>query len=150
MPLTVLPMPPSQGIPCEAEQLPRGPAPLPPLPCHFPGWWKVPPLPFLVPPPVSVIPHLAGQLHRVPINSTDARHHALIHRGQHVLQRVAKLMEERLHLAERHQAGLAADGGALVAHHVRDRQAHGGAVWCHQLGASHNLVAAAVGRGWGA
>lgn len=37
------------------------------------------------------------------------------------LQRMPKLMEERLHLPESHQAGLVADGWRLVANHVRNR-----------------------------
>ena len=40
----------------------------------------------------------------------------MAHLCEHVLQRVAALVEQRLHLAEGHQAGLAADGRGLVAH----------------------------------
>ena len=71
-----------------------------------------------------VLHELRRQLDRVPLHATDARHQALLHRRQHVLQRVAELVEERLHLAEGHQRGLVTDGRRLIADHVRARQAH--------------------------
>ena len=55
------------------------------------------------------------------------------------LQCVAELVEQRLHLAEGHEAGLPSDGRRLVAHHVCHRQAHAGAGGGQQLGAADHL-----------
>ena len=70
-----------------------------------------------------VLHELGGQLHRVPLNAADAGDQALALLGEHVLRGVAKLVEERLDLAEGHERGRAADGRRLVADHVRDREA---------------------------
>jgi hypothetical protein len=45
----------------------------------------------------------------------------VVDRGQHVLEAVAELVEERLDLVERHERRLPVDGGRLVAHQVRHR-----------------------------
>mmetsp|Transcript_32916 Transcript_32916/g.72706 ORF Transcript_32916/g.72706 Transcript_32916/m.72706 type:complete len:347 (-) Transcript_32916:991-2031(-) len=86
-----------------------------------------------------VLHELGGQLHGVPLNAPDTGHHALLHLSQHVLQGVAKLVEQRLDLAEGHETGLVADGGDLVAHHVRHWQTHIAALGGKQAALSHHL-----------
>ena len=46
-----------------------------------------------------VLHELAGQLDRVPLHAADAGHQALALLGQHVLQRVPRLVEQRLNLS---------------------------------------------------
>lgn len=48
-------------------------------------------------------------------------------------------MEEGLHLPERHQAGLVADGRDLVADHVSDWETDAAALWGEKAGLAHNL-----------
>ena len=49
-----------------------------------------------------VFHELAGDLHRVPFHVGYARRHAVIYGGQHVLEGMAELVEQGLHLPERH------------------------------------------------
>mmetsp|Transcript_13824 Transcript_13824/g.44458 ORF Transcript_13824/g.44458 Transcript_13824/m.44458 type:complete len:835 (-) Transcript_13824:40-2544(-) len=76
-----------------------------------------------------ILHELRRLLDRVPLDAADAADVPLVHLGEHVLQRVPALVEERLHLAESHQARRDAavrlgDGRRLVADHVRDGQPH--------------------------
>mmetsp|Transcript_882 Transcript_882/g.1752 ORF Transcript_882/g.1752 Transcript_882/m.1752 type:complete len:673 (-) Transcript_882:326-2344(-) len=74
-----------------------------------------------------VLHELARLLDGVPLDAADARDVALVHAREHVLQRVAALVEERLHLTEGHQRRRERPVGVghrrrLVAHHVRHGQ----------------------------
>mmetsp|Transcript_24700 Transcript_24700/g.82847 ORF Transcript_24700/g.82847 Transcript_24700/m.82847 type:complete len:438 (+) Transcript_24700:767-2080(+) len=76
-----------------------------------------------------VLHPLRGLLHRIPLHAADARHMALVHASEHVLQRVAALVEEGANLADGHQARRdravrVAHGRALVAHNLRRWEAH--------------------------
>ena len=53
-------------------------------------------------------PHLAGQLDGVPLHAPNARHQALLLLRQHVLRRVAKLVEQGLDLHAHRQDGATA------------------------------------------
>mmetsp|Transcript_2868 Transcript_2868/g.9887 ORF Transcript_2868/g.9887 Transcript_2868/m.9887 type:complete len:279 (-) Transcript_2868:980-1816(-) len=57
-----------------------------------------------------------------------------------MLQGVAELVEEGLHLPEGHQRGSIPDGRALVAHHVGHREADLRALWGQDLAPAHDLV----------
>eukprot|EP00968_Pinguiococcus_pyrenoidosus_P000259 scaffold13_cov241-Pinguiococcus_pyrenoidosus.AAC.32 len=70
-----------------------------------------------------VLHKLRRQLDRVPLDVVDSRGASVVHLGQHVLQPVAELVEERLHLPEGHEAGLVADRRRAVAREVRNRLA---------------------------
>ncbi len=83
---------------------------------------------------------LSWRIHTAPIyhSAVPAGPHLLLR--QHVLRGVAKLVEQRLHLAEGHEGGLAAHGWRLVAHHVRHGQPHRLARPRKQLGLAAHLV----------
>ena len=51
-----------------------------------------------VPLPAEVLHELAGQLDRVPLHAVDARHAELVDLGEQLVQAVAELVEERVHL----------------------------------------------------
>ena len=72
--------------------------------------------------PAEVLHELAGQLHRIAFDARDAGHRAFVHLGQHVVQAVAELVEERDHVVVRQQAGPPTDRQREVAHQVRHRQ----------------------------
>src|SRR4029453_19636742 len=57
---------------------------------------------------------------RVPLDVADAGGQRMLHGGQHVLEAVAELMEQRVHLVEGHARRVIADGRDLVAHEVGD------------------------------
>jgi hypothetical protein len=71
----------------------------------------------------EVLHHLRRDLDGVPFDAVDARHVAVLHLREHVLQAVAELVEDRLHLAERHEAWRLAHGRRLVADDVGHRNA---------------------------
>ena len=87
-----------------------------------------------------VLHELAGQLDRVPLDVADARGQPVVDPGQHVLQAVAELVEERLDLVERHQRRLVADRRRLVADQVRDRQARAAARVGEEAAPAETLV----------
>ena len=77
-----------------------------------------------------VLHELAGQLHRIPLHVVDAGSLGALHRGEHVLQAMAELVEQGFHLAEGHQAGGLTHRRTLVADqigHGQDRRAIGSA-----------------------
>ena len=93
------------------------------------------------PPVVTPVFHeLAGDLHRVPFHVGYAGRHAVVDGGQHVLKRVAELVEQRFHFAERHERGLAADGFALVADHVGHGQPGGLSRRSHDRASAHERI----------
>ena len=69
-----------------------------------------------------VLHELAGQLHRIPLHVVDAGGLGALHGGEHVLQAVAELVEQGLHLVEGHQARRLPHRRALVADQVGHRQ----------------------------
>lgn len=46
-----------------------------------------------------MVPRLGGQLHSIPLHAADASAQPLLLLCEHVLRSVAKLVEQRLHLA---------------------------------------------------
>mmetsp|Transcript_68763 Transcript_68763/g.182918 ORF Transcript_68763/g.182918 Transcript_68763/m.182918 type:complete len:447 (-) Transcript_68763:398-1738(-) len=68
-----------------------------------------------------ILHELRRQLDCVPLNTRDARRRRVRHAREHVLQAVARLVEESRHLVESHQARLAVSGRRAVAREVRDR-----------------------------
>mmetsp|Transcript_6694 Transcript_6694/g.16117 ORF Transcript_6694/g.16117 Transcript_6694/m.16117 type:complete len:507 (+) Transcript_6694:437-1957(+) len=87
-----------------------------------------------------VLHELRGELDRVPLHAPDAAHQALLDVGEHVLERMAALVEERLDLAEGHEGGLPADRGRLVADHVGGREADSGPGPGEALGLADYLI----------
>mmetsp|Transcript_77135 Transcript_77135/g.165290 ORF Transcript_77135/g.165290 Transcript_77135/m.165290 type:complete len:210 (+) Transcript_77135:556-1185(+) len=71
-----------------------------------------------------VFHELRGLLNCVPINVVDARGQAFRFLREHMLQRVAKLVEQSLDVAEVHETGLVPDGRRSVAYYVGHRHAH--------------------------
>mmetsp|Transcript_63646 Transcript_63646/g.146406 ORF Transcript_63646/g.146406 Transcript_63646/m.146406 type:complete len:501 (+) Transcript_63646:250-1752(+) len=69
-----------------------------------------------------VLHELRGQLDGVPLHVIDAGRVRVGDAREHVLQAVAELVEQRLHLAEGHEGGLVAHGRGAVAGEVRHRQ----------------------------
>ena len=78
-----------------------------------------------IPLPAEIFHELAGQLHRVPLHAADARDIALVDLGQHVVQAVAELMEQRGHVVMRQQGRFsdAVDFHPIreIAHQMRHR-----------------------------
>ena len=77
-----------------------------------------------VPFPAEVLHELAGQLDRVPLDAVDARHAELVDLREQLVQPVAELVEQRVHLAVREERGLAAHGRREVAGEEGDRRLH--------------------------
>ena len=75
-----------------------------------------------IPFPAKVLHELARQLDGVPFHAADARHITLVDLCQHVVQPVAKFMEQRRHIVMRKQRRLAAHTVGKVAHQMRDRR----------------------------
>ena len=77
-----------------------------------------------IPLPAEILHELAGQLHRVPFHAADACDVTFVHLGQHVMQPVPKLMEQRRHVIMRQECRLpdTVDFNAVrkVAHQVRN------------------------------
>ena len=72
-----------------------------------------------LPLPAEVFHELAGQLYRIPFHAVDARDIFLAHLREHVVQRVAGLVEQGDHVVVRQQRGLAIHAFGKVADHVR-------------------------------
>ena len=85
--------------------------------------------------PAEVFHELARQFHRVPFHARDARDIALVDLGQHVVQAMACLMEQRDHVIVREQGRLAVNAGGKVADQVRDRRLQLVAVGAQPAGA---------------
>jgi hypothetical protein len=75
-----------------------------------------------LPLPAEVLHELARELHRVPFDAADARHVALVHLREHVVQAVAGLVEQGDHVVVREQRRLALHALGEVADQVRHRR----------------------------
>jgi hypothetical protein len=104
-----------------------------------------------VPLPAEVFHELARQLDRVPLDAADARHVALVHLREHVVQAVAELVEEGGHVVVREQRRLAVHAAGEVAHQLRDGRLQHAVVGAQPAGAHvvHPGAAALGGAGGG-
>ncbi|CAI8168883.1 MAG: Uncharacterised protein [Synechococcus sp. CC9902] len=69
-----------------------------------------------------VLHELAGELHRIPFHVADACSLRLLNGGEHVLQAMAELVEEGLHLFKAHQAGNVPHRRGLIADQIGHRK----------------------------
>ena len=76
--------------------------------------------------PAEVLHELAGQLHCIPLHAVDAGHGQGAHLGQHLVQAVAHLVEEREHFIVAERGRLAVHALAEVAHQVHHRRLFAG------------------------
>ena len=69
-----------------------------------------------------VLHELAGELHRIPFHVADACSLRFLNGGEHVLQAMAELVEEGLHLFKAHQAGNVSHRRGLIADQIGHRK----------------------------
>ena len=75
-----------------------------------------------LPLPAKILHELAGQLHRIPLHTVDARHAEVFHFSQQMMQAVAELVEQRLHFIVREQRRFITHRGRKVAIQIGDRR----------------------------
>ena len=71
--------------------------------------------------PAKVFHELTGQFHGIPFNATDARDIPFIHLRQHVMQAMAKFVEQGDHIVVGKQSGIAIDALCKIADQMRNR-----------------------------